>query len=139
MSLDSMRVYVESTYQAAMQASHPSVPVRFDNINFQQPQTAWADLCILSGKSFAANLGSKVVDRHVGIVQVNILVPQRSGEKLANDLAEFSGQVFRRKNQILSDGAVARFRIPEFARSGQSLGFYSVIVRIPYWRDERPQ
>jgi hypothetical protein len=84
-------------------------------------------------------MGTRKVDRHVGIVQITVLVPQRSGTALANTLAEFSGKVFRATHAALSDGANVTFRTPQFTSTGQQLGFFPIVVRIPYWRDEAPQ
>jgi Bacteriophage related domain of unknown function len=149
MSLEAMRSYCESTYMAAMAASYPDVAVKFDNTQFLQPQTMWVDFCIIDGKSFACNMGTLKVDRHVGIVQMALLVPENAGTAVGNPVMDFSGKVFREQKVRLSDGAVVVFRTPSFhygamfsergLRPESMLGFYPMVTRVPYWRDEPPQ
>jgi hypothetical protein len=139
MSLESLRVWAEGTIQTAMHASYPAVRIKFDNSPFQQPDLIWTAFCILDGKSVAVNLGTLKVDRHVGLVQFDVLAPQNSGTSYANQIAEFGGKQFREKKVSLSDGAVVVFKTPAFRHMGTSGGFYRICVSVNYWRDEPAQ
>lgn len=139
MSLESLRVYAESALQSAMATAYPGVSVRYENARFHQPETAFVDFCLLDGKSFAANMGTRKVDRHVGVAQIDVMVPERSGTSQGNQIAEFAGKVFREQSAGLSDGARVIFRTPAFTYVGRQGGFYRIMVRVPYWRDEAPQ
>ena len=139
MSMETLRVWAESTIQSAMHISYPAVPIKFDNAPFKQPDTAWTAFCLLDGKSTAVNLGTIKVDRHVGLVQFDVLVPQNSGTKLANLICEFGGKQFRDQRVTLSDGAVVKFQTPSFRHMGTSGGFFRTVCSVVYWRDEFPQ
>lgn len=137
MSLESLRVWAESTIQTAMHVSYPAISIKFDNSPFQQPDRAWTAFCILDGKSVAVNLGTVKVDRHVGVLQFDVLVPQNTGTSQANLIAEFGGKQFREKKISLSDGAVLTTKTPSLRHMGTSGGFFRICVSVGYWRDER--
>lgn len=136
MSLDSHRKQAESAILSAMTAAYPSVKIKFQNANFRQPETPWIAFFMLDGKSLQANLGASSVDRHVGLVQIDVQVPNNSGTKNGNAIAEFCGNVFRKTRVVLDDGAVVRYRTPEFTSLGEQVGFYRIMCRVAYWRDE---
>jgi hypothetical protein len=136
MSQESMRIWTENTVLAAMQASYPAVGVRFGNAVFLQPDTPWAKLVVIEGSSFGVNLGTRKVDRHVGLVQFDVLVPDRQGAALGNQIAEFIGDTLKTRKVRLADGAPVTFHEPTYMDWGRSGGFYRIICRVGFWRDE---
>ena len=136
MSLESCRVWVETTFKTAMTASHPTVPVKYENAPFRQPTTEWVALHILEGSAFPTELGPTPCDRHVGIIQIDVLVPADHGTVVANTLAEFTGSVFRLIHVTLSDQAYLRTEVPSFKYWGIQNGFFRVTVRVKFKRDE---
>lgn len=136
MSLDTMRSYAENSLATFMNANYPSVPVKYSNVPWRQPETEWVDIHVLDGKAFAAELGRVAVDRHVGLLQVDVLVPRNTGTSAAFQLIEAICNIWRKVDVSLSDNAVVKFRIPEFHDMGENGGFYRVCGRVPYIRDE---
>jgi hypothetical protein len=136
MSLEAQRVWVETLFKNQIGAQYPAVPIKFENAHFIQPETPWVALFILDGSAFQTELGVQTVDRHTGLVHVDVLVPQHTGTSRANTIAEFVGNVFRRQTATMSDGAVVRFRVPSMTKLGEQSGFYRLVCRIPYIRDE---
>ena len=139
MSMETMRIWAESAIQSALHTSYSSVPIKFDNAPFLQPDTTWVAFCVLDGKSFALNLGTVKVDRHVGLLQADVMVPQNTGTSEGNTLAEFIGKLFREQRIGLSDGASIIFQVPDYMHLGVQGGFYRIMCRVPFWRDEPPQ
>jgi hypothetical protein len=139
MSVESLRVWAESTVQTGMTTNYPSVPMRFENASFLQPDTTWATFIVLDGKSFLANIGTLKVDRHVGLFQFDVMLPINSGTSLGGQIAQFVGDLLRARNVSLSDGAVLVTKSPQITNLGIQNGFYRIMCRVPYWRDEPPQ
>lgn len=135
MSLAYLQKYTEMTTMTGMN----NIPVKYDNIPFVQPDTVWGAVCIIDGKSAIVNLGTLKVDRHVGFVQFDVMVPQNTGTRQAAQLAEQFGKLFRDKIVSLDDGAKVVFKSPQFITLGISNGFYRMCCRVAYWRDEIPQ
>lgn len=136
MSLDAMRFTVESVFKSGMTAAYPGVPLGFQNADLPLPRGIHATLWLIEGAAHEANFGGKIVDRHIGMVNVVVSIPVREGTSDANKIAECAGNLFRRKEFTLSDGAVVRFRIPQFGYTADVGGFARVTARIAYWRDE---
>lgn len=137
MSLESLRFWSENRLQVAMAANHPSVPVQFQNAPFQQPETAFIQFWLLDGKSFFCNVGTLKVDRHVGLFQIDVYVPENTGTSQANMISEFVGKLFRGQVTQLADGAKLVTQSPQFSYNGRSgTGYSRIMVRVPYHRDE---
>ena len=136
MSLESLRVWGESKIQTLMNTNYPSMPVHFDNTPFNQPDTAWCAFSLLDGHSMLINIGTKKIDRHLGIIQFDCLVPQNTGTVLAHTVVELVGQAFRDTVAGLSDGAKIVVKVPVYANLGTSGGFFRMNVRLPFCRDE---
>jgi hypothetical protein len=139
MSTDSHREYAENATLAFMNTNFPGVPVKFQNVDFSQPQTTWVAFYLIDGKSFMCNLGTRKVDRHVGLLQLDVMVPAKAGTKAAYAIGEAWGKAFRDQDVGLSDGAVAKSKTYDVTDMGSHNGFYRVAFRVAYWRDEPPQ
>ena len=138
MSFDLHNKSVETTLNSALAGSYPGTMLHFDNVAFAQPEGAWVAVTLIDGKSRQTELGPKVIDRHVGFVQIETLVPELTGTTTCRKMAEFCGNVFRRQTVYLPDGARVIYRIPEYISRGTNKGYYCIMSRIPYWRDEYP-
>jgi len=139
MSVESTRIAVETLFQAGMTTLFPLVPLIFPNADDNTPAGMHASIYLLEGRGHEANIGNRTVDRHVGIVQVTIACPVRSGTSQGNAVADGVGNMFRNKQLPLIDGALLRFRIPSFSFVADVAGYAHILVRIPYWRDELPR
>ena len=139
MSMESHRVWFETTLAAGMAAHYPAVPICFENAPFRQPETEWIAAFLLDGPSYQIEIGVPSRDRHVGLVHIDVLAPLNTGTSRANALAEFVGNLLRQREVILNDGAQLRMRAPSYQRAGVQNGFYRIIVKVGYWRDEMPQ
>jgi hypothetical protein len=136
MSYESMRQKVEGTVQNGFGVTYPTIPIKFSNAPFTQPETMWITVHIVEGNAMPASMGIKAIDRHVGLVQIDVLAPINTGTAQADQVAEFAGNLFRRQNFVLTDGAYVRFKVPQYRYMGEDNGFARFMMRIAYWRDE---
>ena len=136
MSTETTRLAVETLFQSEMAAHLPEVTILYQNADSNAPQGLHVSLWLMEGRAHEANIGNRTVDRHVGVVQVTVAMPVRTGTSKGNQIADFVGLIFRNKQIRLEDGALLRFRIPSNSYQGDVGGYAHVTVRIPYWRDE---
>lgn len=136
MSLEALRVYSEGLVQTSMNSQYPAITVKYENAPFPQPDGAWASFSVNDGHGLLVNIGTRKVDRHLGIVQFDSLVPQNTGTSMANQVAEYIGNIFRDSQALLQDGSKVIFKAPSYISLGVQGGFYRICMRCGYWRDE---
>jgi hypothetical protein len=113
-------------------AAWTETPIAWGNVDFTPPDgAAWVRLHIENGDSYQASLGSPVLVRHPGLIQIAIFVPAGTGEGQAASLADQASVVFRFSmfDDIVCRSA-SRHILPD-----QS-GWHVSIVEIPFHRDE---
>jgi len=138
MSLETQRSFVESRLASFMAANYPTTPVAYPNVPFNQPDGPFVELGGGDGQSFRANLGSQYTVRHLGVLTLSVHVPENTGMVFANGLSQALGDHFQERDHTLSDGARLTFRAAgPRPQKGQKKGFATVMVTIPYFRDER--
>lgn len=136
MSLETHRVQVEQAVKNYMTANYPAVPVKYENVPFNQPDGPFVAVYVMSGDSFRANLGGNYRVRHACLIQIDVLVPVDKGTKDANNMAEGLGLLFQEQDVLLSDGARVIYRTPTYETMSNQGGFYRKMVRIGATRDE---
>lgn len=138
MSLESQRSYLETRLTNVAPLYTPTPALWFDNLAFE-PNISGNHivLTILDGDSRPADIGNKTVDRHVGIVQIDVLIPEDSGSAPAKKMADYFGNAFRKIDVILEDGARLVTKIPEYKNMGTKNSFYRYVISIPFKRDEK--
>lgn len=137
MSQNTHRAQVEQAVQALMAAEYPTVPVKYENVSFTQPDGPWVAVTTISGTSFRTDLGSKYTVRYSGIVQIDVLVPEDTGTRLCNEISEKLALLFQEKEFRLEDGARVIYRTPDYRAFPDQRGFYRRIVSIGFSRDEK--
>jgi hypothetical protein len=126
---------VEIRIKAQMTAQYPTVTIRWENVD--TAKTSEGVLIaprIMPGKSFRRDIGGKKSKRAVGIMQVDVMVPDDTATGLRNEIAEFLGDFFEEKQYFVSKGKVT-FENPEYSNRGFNNGFYRLVLRLPYTID----
>ena len=137
MTIEASRAVIISEFKTKFDDANPSIPVKYPNHKFVQPDTTWAAIVILGGTSQQANLGVKnVTERHVGLVQIDIMVPEDEGTKEGGELAQAAGAIFSRQ-QFSAGTSSLTFQTPEIKPIGDDGGFDRTMVRIEFRRDEK--
>lgn len=138
MSLESMRKYVETTLTTELASTHPSVKIKYENVKFVPVSGGtYVAIYILDGDAFQASLGNRFTERHVGVLQIDIMSPEGSGTTYRNSLADRISSIFRRLNSLLVDGSYLQFRVPRTTALGNEGLYDRLAVSISYYRDEK--
>lgn len=97
---------------------------------------AWVRLAIRDGDARQASIGPSSIDRHSGVVFVQIFAPLGQGEDRARWLADRAATVFR-KVELAAGSSLVTFRVPSIAAiepGGDD--WWQVNVVCPYFYDE---
>lgn len=122
---------------AVASSAYSTYPIAFQNQPFTQPTNSpFFSVRVLEAGGFPTNLGRSIVDRHVGIVQVDVYGVLDTGTKNLADAVEMVGNALRRGSVVLTDGSFLRFRIPSFMNNQAANERYCFSMKIDYWRDE---
>src|SRR6185369_925458 len=79
---------VRKAFEDRVLAAIPAVPVKIENLKFQQPKALWACTYIMYSGSKRAAIGTeRRFDRHTGFCVVDIFVPEDQGSKPIYDTA----------------------------------------------------
>lgn len=138
-SLDQVRqAVVQKIYSSGFFAQFPDVKLQLPNQAFAVPESlAYVKLSIVHGDSDPAQIGKTVeIDRSVGFIQFDVVIPLDVGTKNQNDIADYLGKVFRRLQLPTTSAGTLNFRTPNLLTSGQERGADKLILRIPFRRDE---
>ena len=138
-SLDSVREELTRRVETAIASSSFSgTAIAYPNRPFSQPDNAvWIDMRILGGEGIQANLGETPVERSIGILQFSVMMPEDKGTKVGNDLADFLGKLFSRKQFYTDANNRITFKVPSYHQAdGIKRGFTMNVVRISFRRDE---
>jgi hypothetical protein len=135
MSFDTLRVWVESTIQDQIAVTFPAVDIRFGNASVLQPATTWMATRIRDHRAKTLSIFNRT-GRHFGEVCISVLVPDRQGTSLGNQITEFLGNALRYQDITLADGARVNFSAPRYASKGAENGYYRLECCVPFRRDE---
>jgi len=114
-----------------------NVAVKYQNKKFDQPkEVIWVAFHIMGGDGFQASLGTQPIERYIGMLQMDIMIPENSGMITANTLASAFGKVFSRRHIQVTDGVTSVFKPPLRPTFIEAMdGFARSIVRIPFRTD----
>lgn len=88
MATDAVRIAVTDLIKTAVLATRPGTPIAHENQKFAQPKgEPWVHIAFNANESHRKDIGAGRTWRHMGIVIVNIMVPEDSGTKLLNELS----------------------------------------------------
>jgi hypothetical protein len=138
-ALDEVRKAItEKLISSGFIAAFPDVPIQYPNQSFETPDDkTYIRLSIIHGDSIQAQLtNTRQVDRHVGILQFDVVTPLDSGTKKQNDVADYLGKIYRRSNIPTTTAGTLVFKTASNLVVGQERGADRVVVRIPFRRDE---
>lgn len=101
-----VRVLVENRFKNGWSTR---TAVKWPNVVFAQPaNTAWVALSIRWGESNQASIGpaTRRLERHQGVVVIQVFVPKNSGEKALAEHLDFAGSLFRMETELDSTNGV---------------------------------
>lgn len=138
MSEESQRVFLSSRLIARMKAYDPALKMAIPNLPFDPPTSeVYGRMFLLGGKSInAAKSGDDILVRRTGILQVTFYAPSEEGTKEASLAADTVVAAFENFRGRDAAGVEYTFKTAEVRYPDGVSGWYPVIVRLPYFRDE---
>jgi len=137
MSQDAQRAYTENRLINLLAINHPTVTLEIPNTK-QTGTPPYLAYSILEGDGKQAELVPGGYERHVGVLQIDILYPENKGTGDATRLGDWLVRQFSRTAAILNDNSRLNFRTGTHREMGTSSGLYRRVFSIGYWRDDRP-
>lgn len=135
MSVESQRVYLAGK----MAQLSLGIPVAMPNQPFSVPVNApYAEFHIMGTKPIpiGGEGKNKLRERHVGIIQLTIWIPEGKGTKGSATAADKFGDKFKHKNGRDAEGCTYIFKGCEVTSPSTKVGWSCQIARIPFHRDE---
>jgi len=129
------RVLIETRFKNGWSTR---TPVKFESENFNQTGTSWVRLSIRWGESIQAGLGSPGtrLERHVGVIVLQIFAPVSGGTKTIADHADFAAALFRMVTEIDEvNGVEVAYQTPSRAYAGEEKQMRQENLRIPFQVD----
>ena len=116
-----------------------TTPIQFDNYRFVKPSDSkWIAFTINNVSSTQQSMGtSNPLNRHVGVINIQVFTPAGNGSKEAKELARDIATLFRRRTFTISATETVICREPNIQRVGveSNTGLYNLLVTIAFWRD----
>lgn len=110
--------------------------IQYEGQPFVQPTTPWISLSILSGAGRQASLGSsQPLHRFVGVIQIDVFVPENTGTNTARQYADTLSTIFRRAQFSYGSSGVITCETPSVQPGPPEAGWNRLIVSTPYRRD----
>ncbi len=91
----------------------------------------------LAGDARQGELVAGGFDRAVGVLQIDIMVPENSGTHLLSPMGDWFNATLKKKSFTLANNAVLNFRVGSHRYIGATQGMGRQSFRIGYWRDDR--
>ena len=127
MSAVSIRTAVENLWNG-----WTSTKYTFENERFDTPsEEAWCRVSIREGTGDFLTIGPSSIDRHTGLVYIQVFVPVFEGDTRGRILADLAAGRFRKKKS-----SNVTFKVPYFDVVGIKDGWWCINVICPYFLDE---
>lgn len=130
MGFDTGRKDVETRFQNYWGTT---TEVLYDNMTrVPERGTPWVRLTINEGQSNIIGIADTNLYRNLGVIIVQVFVPEGQGTASARQLADQAAAIFRGAQF----GSGITCRAPQLANIGVIDGWYQINVSVPFFRDE---
>ena len=133
MSFADERKAIESRLAAAW----TTTPIRYENVPFGATSSPYVALFVIDGEGQQISLGTPALRRWVGIIMIQVFVPQDTGTQLAKGYADTIGAIFDRAQFSSGNSGTIRCRVPSIQSIGIQNGWHQINVSIPFIRDKQ--
>lgn len=125
--------YIEKRIRSQINFQYPGYQMDDRNVEENTAKKRVAYL-IIGGKATRSTLGAKW-DRHIGILQIDVIVPARDGNGERDEVCDFLADAFNEWEDTLANDIRLRFKVPSQRDFGTVTGESKKIVSIPFWVD----
>ncbi len=137
-NLDEERKAIQTRFDTAWGAGpYATISVAYENVDFDPPvNAAYVALYIRPGSGDQISLGSgEQWSRYIGVILFSIYVPANSGQKQANDIAEFIALIFQKQQFTAGAKSSIVCDIPSITVIGKEANLFRTDLSIPFQRD----
>lgn len=136
MSYSSMRQKVDSVIINGLSTNYPGMALMIPGVRFTKSPDTYVAFWYLEGDGMQAEIGYTSINRHIGILQLDVVTLENLGFGELDEIAQYLASLFNKKTFSLTDSAILRFRVPSFKDIPATEGRNRKMVSIAYWRDE---
>lgn len=129
MSFEAAQIAIESR----LAANFTAYPIKWQNVVFdEETESIFVDLQVKEHDSERASLGPNPLHRSLGIISINVYVPENSGTATGRGIADDLAAIFR---DASFSGIICRS--PVVRNIGSYEGHYVINMSVPFHRDEQ--
>lgn len=127
-------IALSSAIHARWQANWTYTATAYDNRPFTDtPGASWARISVRDGDARQVTIGPATMDRHAGVVMIQIFTPLFRGSEQNRWLADKAAQIFRKVSVPITNYGQVTFSVPYMVASEQSGdNWWQVTVVCPY-------
>jgi hypothetical protein len=133
---DAARIAIESRLATGWGTT---TPIRYwsSGVPFEIPSVPYLAIQVEEFDAQQITLGgTPQTHRYFGIITIQVLVPERTGSKIAAGHCDTLDPLFRRAQFSQGDSGVILCRTPQARTIGTSDGWYQMNLVIPFQRDK---
>ena len=117
-------------------AGFVALPIAYPNVQFDPPESGYAEAKIFRDPAYQAALGASGYNRHSGYLQVGIYRPLNEGVVVAMNYAGDIATLFKRGTTLSTASTIVRINEPPSIRNGLDVPPYTIVpIVIPYIAD----
>lgn len=121
--------------ETRLKTNWTTTPIKFENVPFTEPTTAYVALNVVVGEGLQISLGAtNVLRRWPGIIMMRVFAPENTGTKVVRQYADSLGAIFDRVQFSSGNSGVISCRIPSIETVGLQSGWWQINVSVPYRR-----
>lgn len=136
MASDAVRAKINEVVQTAFATAWPGKLVAFENTKWTQPVGApWVHVAYNPGLSRRKDIGNVRTWRHMGVVIVNVMVPQDTGTKTCLQMCDTAFNALADRNFDLGADGYLKLCYAEKRNRGVVNGWFTYNVQVEYHHD----
>lgn len=139
MSADAQRAFIEKFLLNTFKSAHPTFKVLINNAISPKEMSRYVEYTDLAGDARQGELTGRSFDRAVGVLQIDIMVPEDSGSGELSRIGDWFNAMLKKQSFTLSDNSVLVFRVGSHRYIGVNSKMARQSFRIGYYRDDRRQ
>lgn len=137
MSANEQRIFIETFLLNSFAAAQPDFQVVVGNIKEPTEPSRYVTYHDMAGEALQGELTGKSFDRAVGVLQIDIMVPENEGTHRLFEVGDYLKEVLSKKSFTLPNNSVLVFRVGSHRYIGVNSQLARQSFRIGYYRDDR--
>lgn len=123
--------------ETRMQNNWNTTPIKFENVPFVEPSTAYVALVIRDGEGSQIDCGTPALSRWPGVIMIQVFVPVDTGTRQAREYADQIAPIFSRAQFSNGNSGNISCRIASIEKAPDKNGWCQFNVTVPYQRSRK--